>query len=141
MGVLDNIAITIESSPGNGQVTHNTIPLLHEIKHALTQLAEQGKTTTLDLKAIPFGPGDEERLLQILGDGEVDATLDALGESRIRESAYPGVWIIEHRNTEGERIALQIEITPMPDILKTQQTDLEESIARLESTLEQDNFR
>ena len=141
MGVLDNIAITIESSPGNGQVTHNTIPLLHEIKHALTQLAEQGKTTTLDLKAIPFGPGDEERLLLVLGNGEVDATLDALGESRIRESAYPGVWIIEHRNTEGERIALQIEITQMPEILKTQQTDLEESIARLESTLEQDNFR
>jgi hydrogenase-1 operon protein HyaF len=141
MGVLDNIAITIESSPGNGQVTHNTIPLLHEIKHALTQLAEQGQSTTLDLKAIPFAPGDEEKLLQILGHGEVDATLDALGESRIRESAYPGVWIIEHRNTEGERIALQIEITRMPEILKAQQTDLEESVARLQLTLEQDDFQ
>jgi len=115
--------------------TENALPLLHEIRHALGRLSDTGEPTILDLRAIPFGPGDEERLLSALGEGEISARVNALGESRVWESRFPGVWLVEHRNPGQERIALQIEITKIPEILKTQQGDLQESLLRLGESL------
>lgn len=114
---------------------HNTLPLLHEIAHALQRLQHDGTTTTIDLNAIPFGPGDESRLLSFLGTGEVSATLQALGESRIWESAYSGVWIVDHRGTGGERNTLQIEVTRLPNILQTQPEELAEGVLKLTKAL------
>ena len=114
---------------------HNSLPLLHEIAHALRLLRLKGTTTTLDLSAIPFGPGDERLLLECLGRGEVSAKLEALGDSHIWESAYPGVWVIEHRNSCGERIAFQVEITRLPSILETRLEDIEEGLLALQRAL------
>ena len=50
--------------------------------------------------------------------------LDALGKSLIRETAYPGVWWLEHRNTEGEIVGRYIEITRSPEILMSQDADI-----------------
>jgi hydrogenase-1 operon protein HyaF len=113
----------------------NLAPVLHEILHALKRLEQTGETTTIDLGAMPFGPGDEARLRETLGQGEVAARLDALGNSEIWESGYPGVWILEHHNSLGERIAWQIEVSPIPTILQTPAEDLAESIDRLDAEL------
>ena len=133
MSVLDNIQIEVAAR--RPLVTGNALPLLYEIKHGLQHLSDTGEPTILDLRAIPFGPGDEERLLSVLGAGEVSATINVLGESTVKETGFPAVWLVEHKNSDNERIALQIEITEVPAILKTQPGDLADSLTHLNDTL------
>ena len=52
-----------------------------------------------------------------LGEGEVQATLNAEGISKIHETRVPGVWWVEHRDQHGEVIAELIEVTRVPEIL------------------------
>ncbi|MCW8915420.1 MAG: hydrogenase expression/formation protein [Magnetovibrio sp.] len=111
--------------------TGNASPLLHEIQHALTTLLEQGRETTIDLGAMPFAPGDERILDEVLGEGEVYATITIMGESKIRETGTPGVWRIDHFDENGEYQSRFIEITFMPDILKTQHEDAEQGLKDL----------
>jgi hydrogenase-1 operon protein HyaF len=113
----------------------NSLPILHEIRHGLNRLVTRGEPTLIDLKAIPFGPGDEERLLTLLGRGEVEASLDALGPTRVWETSVPGVWLVDHRNADDERIALHIEISTFPEILRTQTQDLQDAVAALEGRI------
>lgn len=115
----------------------NLRPLLHEIGHALRELADRGEEHVIDLRAMPFGPGDEAALMRFLGEGEASARVDALGETRIRESRFPGVWLIDHYNEDGGRIALQIEITRMPSILRTPPEELQDSLAGFELALKE----
>lgn len=135
MGVLDKVHIVAEPPAGKVGLTENSLPLLHEIRHALKKLLEKGEPTTIDLSAIPFGPGDEDRMLSVLGEGEVSATVDVLGLSHIKETRYPGVWLVDHRNPENERIAFQIVIADVPDILSSQQGDIQDGMERLTKTL------
>ncbi len=113
----------------------NALPILHEVRHALERLATTGLPGIIDLRAIPFGPGDEARLLARLGRGEVEAVIHALGETQIWECAIPAVWVIDHYNAEGERIALHLEIDRIPSLLMTQAEDLAEATARLDAIL------
>ncbi len=105
--------------------TGNALPVLHEIRHALSALVENGTVTTIDLGAIPFAAGDERLLDEVLGVGEVRATLNLMGESQIQECAIPGVWRIDHYNAEGETQSRFVEVTFMPEIMKTQREDAE----------------
>lgn len=116
-------------------MSHNTIPLLHEVNHALKRLIRTGESTIIDLRAIPFGPGDETRLLELLGEGEVIASLDVLGRTTVKETAYTGVWLVDHYNSEDERIAFQIEITDIPKLLQAQDADMSDSLQRLDHLL------
>ena len=135
MQKLEDIEVRTESSPGIPVNHGNAQPVLHEILYALQRLDEKGETTTIVLRSMPFGPGDEECLLNTLGRGEVSARLDAIGDSEIWESAFAGVWIVDHQNAAGEHIALQIEVTLVPEILRSQTPDIAESISRLEDQL------
>jgi len=109
----------------------NVPPLLHEIRHALRNLLENGETTTIDLRGLPMAPGEQEQLLGFLGKGEISVHLDALGRSEITESSFAGVWLIVHYNSNKEVMGKFIEITRMPNILKAQTADMEESLAAL----------
>jgi hypothetical protein len=53
----------------------------------------------------------------VLGEGEVQATLQADGASSIRETQVAGVWWIEHRDRHGEIIAELLEVAAVPLIL------------------------
>ncbi len=132
MSALDKIPVHIETADG---FARNALPVLHEIRHALQRLVETGEATVIDLHAIPFGPGDEQDLCARLGTGEVTARLDALGESRITETIYPGVWVVDHYNTHGQRIAYQIEVTTVPAVLVAQSDDMADGLRRLEAAL------
>ncbi|MBE9560062.1 MAG: hydrogenase accessory protein HupE [Proteobacteria bacterium] len=112
-------------------LTHNVKPLLHEIKHALDKLIETGKSTIIDLRSIPLAPGEEEKILNTLGQGEVQAQLNALGLSEITETQYAGVWIVTHYNDEQHVISRFIEVTTMPEILCSQTEDVMEAYSRL----------
>ena len=112
-------------------LTHNVKPLLHEIKHGLDNLIETGKSTIIDLRSIPLAPGEEEKILNTLGQGEVQAQLNALGLSEISETQYAGVWIVTHYNDEQHIISRFIEVTTMPEILCSQTEDIMEAYSRL----------
>lgn len=115
--------------------TGNAAPVLHEIKYALAALLDGGPATTIDLGAIPFAPGDERVLDDVLGTGEVHAVLSVMGESHVRETSIPGVWRIDHLDANGDTQSRFVEVTYMPDILKTQHEDAQQGLERLEERL------
>ncbi|WP_462320045.1 hydrogenase expression/formation C-terminal domain-containing protein [Halochromatium sp.] len=135
MAELSDIPIRIEQPEAEPQQFGNALPILNEIRHALARLAEQGEPTRIDLAAMPFGPGDEDRLMAALGRGEVEASVDALGPTRVWETRFPGVWVLDYANVDGERIALQIEVDEVPQMLRTQRADITDSLAALDATL------
>lgn len=106
------------------ELTQNVKPLLHEIKHALESLIENGDTSIIDLRSIPLAPGEEDRILDTLGKGEVQAKLESLGLSEIIETQYAGVWVVTHYNDDGNIISRFIEVTTMPSILSSQTEDI-----------------
>jgi hydrogenase-1 operon protein HyaF len=135
MHKLQDIAVRVEATDGSPLNHSNATPIMHEILHALQRLVDDGVSTAIDLNAIPFGPGDEKQLLTQLGTGEIQVEMSALGRSLIRETALSGVWLVDHRNADDQRIALQIEVTPIPSILLAQNEDVRDTIARLKERL------
>ena len=117
----------------------NVEPILSEVLHALDRLLDEGEATVIDLGRLPFGPGEIEELESQLGTGEITAELDALGASRIRETIYPGVWWLEHYNAANELAGRYIEITRVPDILKSQEADVAAGRARLHERVSKDS--
>lgn len=129
MSSLDKISVQVEMS------RHNLVPLLHEIRHALERLIATGETRTIDLRSLPFSPGEEQELERRLGRGELVAQLDALGPSEILETRFPGVWLVTHRNTENEIIGRYVEITAMPALLQSQPSDMQLGLKLLDEDL------
>lgn len=123
---------TSPASPFHGNVR----PIINEVLHAIDKLLATDETTVIDLASLPFGPGELEHLEATLGTGELAAKLDALGASRIRETAYPGVWWLEHRNAHDEVVGRFLEITRTPEILSSQDADIIAGRARLEDQFE-----
>lgn len=130
MTSVDEIAVQVQAMHGNVR------PILNEVMHALDKLLEDDITTTIDLAGLPFAPGELDELEAALGTGELSAQLDALGSSRIRETTYPGVWWIEHRNVHDEVVGRYLEITRLPDILSSQEADICAGRARLGEVFE-----
>ncbi len=118
------------------ELTQNVKPLLHEVKHALDNLIETGKTSIIDLRSIPLAPGEEDKILAVLGRGEVLAQLNALGLSEVIETQYAGVWIVTHYNDEKHIISRFVEVTTMPEILCSQTEDIMAAFSRLTIDLE-----
>ena len=133
MNKLTDIPIRLDNEVA--RETGNALPLLHEIRHALIKLLESGKTTVIDLSRLPLGPGDEAQLLDILGNGEVVAQINALGKSIIRETHLTGVWLVEHFTSDAQPIAKLIEISYIPDLLKAAPEDVCEGVAWLNRRL------
>ena len=127
-----NDALQVENGAG---LTHNVQPLLHEIRHALARLLDDDGHTVIDLRSLPLAPGEEERLLDELGQGEVYARLHALGPSEIIETRYPGVWVVVHFNNDNEVIGKFIEVCDTPDLLRSQQEDIRQGLEQLQSQL------
>ena len=117
------------------ELTWNVMPLLHEVKHAMDKLINQNETSVIDLRSIPLAPGEEDKILNLLGCGEVQSQLNALGLSEINETQYAGVWIVTHYNDEDDIIGRFIEVTFIPEILRSQQEDVLESYKHLAETL------
>jgi hydrogenase-1 operon protein HyaF len=126
---LQAIAVTVEHASGNVE------PLLHQVRHALDALLREGTSTCIDLLALPLAAGEEERLRTLLGSGEVRAELKVLGHSEIAETAYPGVWLVSHDDERGGPLARFIEITHVPELLRSQPDDIRFALERLTARL------
>ena len=125
MASIDSIAVKSEVT------RQNILPVLHQIKHALELFSDSASPTFIDIRSLPFGEQEELDLLEILGKGEVFATLTALGESDVYETNYKGVWVTTHKNPDGLIATRSIEITDFPEILKTPTADMEESFKKI----------
>jgi len=125
----------INTAPFNiqtgNELTWNARPILFEVRHALEALLVSGETSIIDLRSIPLAPGEEETILNTLGKGEVLARLDVLGRSEIHETRYAGVWLITHYNDDEAIVSRFIEITTIPDILKSQTEDMSNALIEL----------
>jgi len=136
MSSLSGIGVKVEADDGRApEFRANALPILHEIRHALARLVEEGEPTVIDIQSIPMGPGDLQRLLDELGEGEIRAELEALGKSVIRESRYSGVWIIEHMNGNGGVASRFVEITWVPSLLQAQDEDVRAGLKELADAL------
>lgn len=135
MSGLENIEIRSETTAPGELLTGNVDPVLQEIAALLKQLLQTGEGGTIDLRSLPFTPDDHSLLKQRLGEGEVSATLDTLGNSAVRETAVTGVWWVTHFNAAGEIMAEFIEITVIPEILKSDSLDMREALSELEQSL------
>jgi len=109
--------------------------VLHEILAMLENLIAYGERGQIDIRSLPMAPGEHESLKTALGEGEVEVSLDVDGPTHCRETAYPGVWWVEHRNPSGATTAEFIEVATMPEILIPQEEDLRQGIERLERDL------
>ena len=130
--MTDTDVLKVETA---ASLTHNVQPLLHEIRHALVKLLDDGGHTVIDLRSLPLAPGEEEQLLDQLGQGEVYARLHALGPTEIVETRYPGVWVVVHFNSDNELIGKFIEICDTPELLRSQQEDIRQGLEQLQSQL------
>ena len=117
------------------ELTWNVEPLLHEIRHALQTYLDSGETSIIDLRSIPLAPGEEDTILNTLGQGEVHARLDVLGPSEIYETRYAGVWIVTHYNDDDNIISRFVEVTDSPDVLKSQREDVVDALNALVTEL------
>ncbi|HEY6927808.1 MAG TPA: hydrogenase expression/formation C-terminal domain-containing protein [Steroidobacteraceae bacterium] len=126
---LRSIGVAVERSSGNIE------PLLHQVRHALVELLHEGRGAVIDLQSIPLAPGEEDRILQALGRGEIQAQLSVFGASEILETGFPGVWVVTHRDDRGVVQARFIEITRVPEILCSQSADIAAGLERLCASL------
>lgn len=109
--------------------------LLAEVATLLEEFARDGTRGSIDLNSLPFAPGEYEQLRQLLGQGEVSAQIEAVGPSEIIETRYPGVWWVTHYNVEGDIVADMLEITDIPEIIKSQSADIATGLELLRAQL------
>lgn len=127
---LVDIPVSIDA-----RFTGNVAPLMHEIRHALQDLYDDNKTHVIDLRSLPMAPGEEDTIIEMLGHGEVQCQLSSLGLSEIYETRYAGVWLLTHYNYSHEITGRFIEVTRLPEILKSQSQDILDSVEQLTNEL------
>ena len=98
---------------------------------------ETGATNFLDIKSLPLTANDLEQLRLILGRGEVEAIITALGPTHVSETLIPGVWWVTHKNSNEQVINEFIEVTSLPEILLTHHEELWHSADVMEGRLKQ----
>ena len=133
---LPEIAVIVTTSHEQS-ITDNVRALLAEIATMLAELLKTNKPDSIDLRSLPLLPGEYEAIKTILGEGEIKADLDALGPTHIYETGLAGVWWVRHNNENDECVAEVIEVTRIPDILKSPVNEIEISQSALKQQLKE----
>ena len=130
-------AITLAEATMSSIPTEQLVAVLNEIESLLQTLLGTGEEGAIDLRSLPLFPGDYDMLKELLGEGEVSASLQAMGPSHIQETRVPGVWWITHCNEEGETISEYIAVTRLPSLLQTTAQDLADAPTGLQHLIAQ----
>jgi hydrogenase-1 operon protein HyaF len=134
MSAIDQIGIKVIESAD--LPTGNVKPLLHELTELLDAWLSRGEPASIDLRSLPLTRGDYDELGLALGAGAVTASVDAIGPSEVRETRYPGVWRVTHRNEAGEVVADLLEVCDTPAILRSPAEDAADGLIRLKEALQ-----
>jgi hydrogenase-1 operon protein HyaF len=136
MSGLEDIPIALGNAlPAQEAPSPTVLAVLQETANMVQTFLETQQSDSIDLRSLPLTPGDYDLLGEMLGEGEVSATIDAAGPTLVRETAYPGIWWITHLNNDDEVVAEFIEVTRCPEILKSQWDDISDSLEQLRSLL------
>ena len=125
MSRLADIPIRMESAgavppPRSvGGLGGGVVAILSELATLLERLVKGESPGAIDLRSLPMSPQDRIELLGALGEGEVQATLNAQGRSTIHETRLAGVWWLEHFDADGRLMAELIEVARVPAILSS----------------------
>jgi len=131
------IPLAIKSAPGKTTTIGGGVQAMaHEILSHLERLHETGETAAIDLKSLPMAPDEFHGIKKMLGQGEIDLTLELDGPTRIRETAYAGIWWIQHTGKDGRILAEFIEITRFPEFLGAQPDQIADAARHLRDRLE-----
>ena len=130
---LHDIPVQVETDVG--RLSGNAAALLREIAALLEALVRLGEGGAIDLKSLPLSAADRDWLLERLGKGEVEINLNIAGGSRIRETAYAGVWWVEHRGENGATTSEFIEVSYVPELVSAHPDDVESGLDFLNSEL------
>lgn len=130
------IPLKIKSMPKTSTIGGGTQAMAYEILSHLERLHRHGETTAIDLKSLPMAPDEFHGIKKMLGHGELDLTLDMDGPTRIRETAFAGVWWIQHKSRDGRILAEFIEITRFPDFLSAQPDHIADAVRHLRDRLD-----
>lgn len=112
--------------------------LFNELALHLQQLLEQASEHSVDLFSLPITEHEKQELEQLLGKGEVDITLTTVGNSRIFETSYNGIWWVRHYAADELLISEFIEVTWIPEIIKSHPSDVALSADRMKKIIHQD---
>jgi hydrogenase-1 operon protein HyaF len=93
--------------------------ILSELATLLERLVSGESPGAIDLRSLPMSPQDRAELERALGEGEVQATVNAKGLSKLRETRVSGVWWVEHFDEQGELVAELIEVSRVPELLSS----------------------
>lgn len=138
MSGLKSIPVEVETSPQGTPAVSIALSILNEITALLEALVASGETRSIDLQRQPLSPQDHDKLRDMLGQGELDAQLDCLGPTQIRETAVSGVWWITHYSEDRRIVGEFIEVTTCPEMLITPAAELASGLNLLRSRLSTD---
>ena len=135
--------MNLQSTPFRSEVAEgysigNLAALLAEIAARLERLCAGGKGSAIDLRVLPFSPQEYEALREYLGQGEVSVRIEAIGPSEIFETRYPGLWWVTHCNAEGDITSDLLEITHIPEIIKSHPHDIKAGLASFRAQLDRE---
>jgi hydrogenase-1 operon protein HyaF len=105
--------------------------LIMEVSGLLRRLIEHGESGSIDLLGMPLSASCLAALDRRLGQGEVKVRLDSAGRSEIHETGFPGVWWTSHSDEAGRVVAMLIEVTTIPDIVRADIEDMRLAYRRL----------
>ena len=108
--------------------------LLAEVARLLEQAASGGGGL-IDVLHLALPADAQAELKRRLGVGEIRIVLYAQGESRLRETAFAGVWWCEHRDSEGRLRACLIEVATIPDWVPARRDEMAAAARRLRETV------
>jgi len=109
----------IETPAVVGGLGGGVAAILSELVTLLERLVKGEAPGAIDLRSLPMSPLDRAELQRVLGEGEVQATVNAQGLSKMRETHVSGVWWVQHFDQQGELIAELIEVSRVPEILSS----------------------
>ncbi|WP_049795539.1 hydrogenase expression/formation C-terminal domain-containing protein [Bradyrhizobium sp. BTAi1] len=109
--------------------------LFAEILAKLESLLATGETNRIDLRRLPLPADGLHKIRDFLGEGEVHATVRGVGSCIFQETRTYGVWWMTQRNTAGDVIGEFIEVARVPELLKSGDVEIRDSVEDLRMRL------
>lgn len=111
------------------------LAVLGALEELLGNYATSGERGDLDIGRSPL-TSEERRALEVfLGLGEVEARIDALGVTLVRETSVGAVWWVRHYDGASRLVAEFIEVTDIPELLKAPPEGLSAGLEKVRAQL------